>query len=1169
MKTLTTQHPKPARKMSWRLLPALLVAVLSFCAISSNGQTWTIGTGTSQYGQTGTPLSPLGHYYQSGRVQYLYTAAEMTAAGMVAGPIHQIAFDVAALQSADPAMNYNIGIDHTSLTNLVASPVVQNGFTNRFSSAGGISVGLGWNYITLNTLFNWNGTDNIIIDICFSKGTSVYGAGAAGVRYHTATSGKSLYITNTTGTNLCNAPLAGTTTTARPNIRFVKLAPCSGQPFAAGGVVKGNLSPSGNTSTLCPGSSVNISSSGFTNALSTQFIWLWATTPTGPWTAAPGFNTGTSYTTPPMVSATYYRLAVVCNNSGQVDTSATTSFTFPGGFPVYGALPYFEGFESWGNGCATSDKISSNNWTNTPATGGSSWRREDQGASASWANATSAFPAAFEGSHYARWHGYTTPAGDGGAGTLQLYVNTSATAGAKDLSFYYHFQYGTPQPTYPIDSLIVDMSTDGGATFTPLPGGRIGAATGPAKTWNLVTIPNIMVNSPTTVFRFKAKHGSSAGYVDDIYLDAVRIDEPCQVAPTAGVIDSAYPCSGKPFKLKLKGNTLAAGLSYLWQYKSPTSTFWSPLPGGNVASPTATITGTTDFRAIVFCNNTTPVTSDTTPVYRMTLAPFYYCYCDAGISPSYWSSPYYYVLVGNVKISTDPAGTVLLNNGNALPTLSNLAANFAGYEDFRLTVPAPTLILDSTYRLALTQTSYYSYWYSSYANAWLDIDQNGRFDASEQIMNNRAITNQSSPSTSVAFQIPANAPVGLTGLRVSLSMYNSPTVTPCGIQNNYIQYEDYLVRIEYQPCTGPMDPGTAYASDTAICPGYTVDLIDTSYQKTRTNGQRMWEVSTNGGASFAAIPGSGNKDSIKDVVVTASSKYRLRMICGPTGDTTYSNELTVRSPEPVRCYPISWAAPGGDADSSDIGSFILGNFENPLPSFPAGPHLLNPLAHQRRSDFTLMPPIELHADSTYRLAVFHTMPRGYHSDAMVSVYMDFNNDLKYDQFVSAPPFTSELIYQGITEFDSFFLDTKIKIPSAVIPNVPTGMRVVLNNDVSSTTAPGNSGRGVFTSGEVEDYIVIFRRAGLNVGAQNLLQNLALYPNPTEGKFIVSSEAARAVSRLDVVVSTITGQQVLSCSFDNVGTQFRTELDLTSQAKGIYFVEIRADGEKITKKLTIR
>ena len=66
-----------------------------------------------------------------------------------------------------------------------------------------------------------------------------------------------------------------------------------------------------------------------------------------------------------------------------------------------------------------------------------------------------------------------------------------------------------------------------------------------------------------------------------------------------------------------------------------------------------------------------------------------------------------------------------------------------------------------------------------------------------------------------------------------------------------------------------------------------------------------------------------------------------------------------------------------------------------------------------------------------------------------------------------------------------------------------------------------------------------------------------------------SDAVRAISHLDVVVSTITGQQVVSRQFDNVGTHFTTTLDLSTQAKGIYFVEIRADGEKITKKLIVR
>jgi hypothetical protein len=229
---------------------------------------------------------------------------------------------------------------------------------------------------------------------------------------------------------------------------------------------------------------------------------------------------------------------------------------------------------------------------------------------------------------------------------------------------------------------------------------------------------------------------------------------------------------------------------------------------------------------------------------------------------------------------------------------------------------------------------------------------------------------------------------------------------------------------------------------------------------------------------------------------------------------------------------------------------------------------MNPLATKRRTDYTLLAPIELHADSTYRLAVFHTMPRAWHADAMVSVFFDYNNDGDYDVTVPGGPFTTELALQGISDIDSFFLDARIKIPSAVIPNVPTGMRVVLNNDLNPSAA-GNNGSGSFTSGEVEDYVVIFRRVNVGVSNTNLLNNLGVYPNPTEGRFTVLNDAARPVSHMDIVVTTVSGQEVVRRSFDNVGTRFTNSFDLSTFAKGVYFVEVRADGEKVTRKLIVR
>src|SRR6185369_15132742 len=107
----------------------------------------------------------------------------------------------------------------------------------------------------------------------------------------------------------------------------------------------------------------------------------------------------------------------------------------------------------------------------------------------------------------------------------------------------------------------------------------------------------------------------------------------------------------------------------------------------------------------------------------------------------------------------------------------------------------------------------------------------------------------------------------------------------------------------------------------------------------------------------------------------------------------------------------------------------------------------------------------------------------------------------------------------------FFLDTKFRMPANLIGGVPTGMRVVLNNDLDTTVGKnnGNDGKGSFVSGEVEDYLVMLARSNLAVVGPNLIQNLALFPNPTSDKATVVFDAPKAISHLDMTVTTIAGQ----------------------------------------------
>jgi hypothetical protein len=191
-----------------------------------------------------------------------------------------------------------------------------------------------------------------------------------------------------------------------------------------------------------------------------------------------------------------------------------------------------------------------------------------------------------------------------------------------------------------------------------------------------------------------------------------------------------------------------------------------------------------------------------------------------------------------------------------------------------------------------------------------------------------------------------------------------------------------------------------------------------------------------------------------------------------------------------------------------------------------------------------------------------------HADALVSVFIDFNHDGHYTVASPGHPYPPELIFQGMTDSKDFYLDTTFKMPSNLIAGVPTGLRVVLNNDLNPG-APGNTGVGGFASGEVEDYVVTLSRTNLGAGGPQLLKNVALYPNPTDGKTTIVFDASKNVSQLSLLVSTLAGQQVMARSYQDVGTHFATELDMSGLAKGVYLVELQLDGEKSTQKLILR
>ncbi len=165
---------------------------------------------------TGTTNSSFPFYtnYKDAKTQILFTAAELNAAGAFGGNINSLAFDVV---SADPAaMNgFNINIKSTSLTTLSGLTAFETtGFTSVYSPSSYTVPATGWQEIIFTTPFLWNGSSNIIIEICYDN--SAYTSNST-VK-STSASGKTYAQKSDTGSG-CTFT-TGSTQTNRPNIKL-------------------------------------------------------------------------------------------------------------------------------------------------------------------------------------------------------------------------------------------------------------------------------------------------------------------------------------------------------------------------------------------------------------------------------------------------------------------------------------------------------------------------------------------------------------------------------------------------------------------------------------------------------------------------------------------------------------------------------------------------------------------------------------------------------------------------------------------------------------------------------------------------------------------------------------------------------------------------------------
>lgn len=287
-----------------------------------------VGTGSGTNGSADYPC-PLQDWSAGSRAQYLYRASEMTAAGIGAGNISSVSFIVTG-RDDDPG-NAHTAIEQYSIK--IGTTVANELNLNSWVTGTKVVYGpvdynptMGINTFTFITPFYWNGSDNLVIEVCngaADNASTWYSSNNPGVLMSTALGFNASHTYTAYGEgSLCNAPavMQSGETTSRPNVLlgWTLAPPCSGTPV--GGTA---ISTAAN---VCMEESFILSPQGSTIASGMAYQWQYSRDNTV-WKDIP--RATTAGFSAMQDTSTWYRVQVTCKADGTAAYSTAVQVTSP------------------------------------------------------------------------------------------------------------------------------------------------------------------------------------------------------------------------------------------------------------------------------------------------------------------------------------------------------------------------------------------------------------------------------------------------------------------------------------------------------------------------------------------------------------------------------------------------------------------------------------------------------------------------------------------------------------------------------------------------------------------------------------------------------------------------------------------------------------------------
>ena len=445
-------------------------------------------------------------------------------------------------------------------------------------------------------------------------------------------------------------------------------------------------------------------------------------------------------------------------------------------------------------------------------------------------------------------------------------------------------------------------------------------------------------------------------------------------------------------------------------------------------------------------------------------------------------------------------------------TINNASTGGTGYTDF--TSISTNLAKGVSTTITVTPTWTGSVYAEGYA-AWIDYNNDKDFDdAGELVWSNPAV---STTPVSGSFTVPTTAITGSTRMRVSMRYNAIPAA--CGAFD-YGQVEDYTVNLVAGDATAPTAPTSLTASGT-----------------TQTTTNLTWTASTDnvGVTGYDVYQGATLKGSVTGTTyavtgLTAATAYTFSVSAKDAAGhisassnvvnvTTLSNITYCASQgNNVADEFIDYVAIGGIANTTGANAGY-GNFTNLVGNVPYGSNTIT----------------------------YSTGFTGAAYTEFWSVWIDYNKNGTFE--------TTEQVATGSSS-SSANLTSTFTVPTSALAGT-TRMRVSMKYNAAPTACEA------FTYGEVEDYTVNIGAPATavtntnQIGNEENIYDLTLYPNPTDGQLNITTIDGRQVSYRIV---NYLGQEVSKGKFSS-----QENINVNYLTSGVYIFEIN-DGQKtVTKK----